>query len=96
MAKPMEKPMPKGPGGKPGPGMRGPKVENPGKIFMRLFKMVMEHYLIHFIIVVVCILIAAYANVRSSLFSETLIDDYIIPLILCKTGAVLEESAFPK
>jgi len=56
------------------------RVENPGKIFQRLFKSIMESYLVPFIIVVVCIVIAAFANVRASLFSQTLIDDYIVPL----------------
>ncbi len=57
-----------------------PRVENPGKIFQRLFKLIMQSYLVPFIIVVICIVIAAFANVRASLFSQTLIDDYIIPL----------------
>ena len=36
-----------------GPGGRGPKVENPGKIFKRLFSFMMESYRIPFIIVVI-------------------------------------------
>lgn len=59
---------------------RRPSVENPGKIFQRLFKLIMQSYLVPFIIVVICIVIAAFANVKASLFSQTLIDDYIIPL----------------
>ncbi|MCI8825709.1 MAG: ABC transporter ATP-binding protein [Lachnospiraceae bacterium] len=59
---------------------RRPKVENPGKIFKRLFMSMMQSYLVPFIIVVICIIIAAFANVQASLFSQTLIDDYIVPL----------------
>lgn len=59
---------------------RRSRVENPGKIFQRLFKSMMQSYLFPFIIVVICIVIAAFANVRASLFSQTLIDDYIVPL----------------
>jgi ATP-binding cassette subfamily B protein len=67
------------PGPPMGPGGRG-KVENPGKIFKRLFKLLAEHYLIPFVIVVICIIVAAFTNVRASLFLESLIDDYIRPL----------------
>lgn len=59
---------------------RRPKVENPGKIFKRLFKYMMQSYLVPFVVVVICIVIAAFANVQASLFSQTLIDDYIVPL----------------
>lgn len=64
-----------------GPGGRGPKVENPGKIFKRLFSFMMESYRIPFIIVVICIIVAAFASVQSSMFSKTLIDEYITPLL---------------
>lgn len=57
-----------------------PNVENPGKIFKRVFGFMMESYLIPFIIVIICIVIAAFSSVRASVFSKTLIDDYIIPL----------------
>lgn len=63
------------------PGGRGPKVENPGKIFKRLFGFMMESYRIPFIIVVICIIAAAFASVQSSMFSKTLIDEYITPLL---------------
>lgn len=58
----------------------GKKVENPGKTFMRLMKVLMQGYMVPFIIVVICILIAAFASVRGSMFSQVLIDDYITPL----------------
>ena len=41
----------------------------------------MESYRIPFIIVVICIIVAAFASVQSSMFSKTLIDEYITPLL---------------
>ena len=41
----------------------------------------MESYRIPFIIVVICIIAAAFAGVQSSMFSKTLIDEYITPLL---------------
>ena len=55
-------------------------VDNPGKIFKRLFRFMMDGYRIPFIIVVVCIIVAALTSVVSSMFSKILIDDYITPL----------------
>ena len=69
-----------------GPGRRGnmgprPKLENPGKIFTRLMKLVFADYGIHYVIVLVCIVISALTTVQGMLFMQTLIDDYIIPLM---------------
>lgn len=47
----------------------------------RLMSYIME-YRIQFIFVIVCIIISAAASVGSSLFLQTLIDDYITPLLL--------------
>ncbi len=40
------------------------------------------HYKLRFLFVLICILIRALTNVASSLYIETLIDDYISPLLL--------------
>ncbi|WP_178624933.1 ABC transporter transmembrane domain-containing protein [Frisingicoccus sp.] len=40
------------------------------------------HYKLRFFFVLICILISALTNVASSLYIETLIDDYISPLLL--------------
>ena len=67
----------------PGPrGMRGPrpKVENPGRLLKRIMAEVFQHYLPHCILVLICIVVSALANVQASLFLQTLIDDYIIPM----------------
>lgn len=70
---------------KMGPGGRGrgprPKIENPGKILKRLFSYLFKYYGIHLIIVAICIFISVLANVQGTLFTKTLIDDYITPLL---------------
>ncbi len=68
-----------------GPGPRGahgprPKVENPGLLLKRILGEVFKHYLPHCILVLICIVISALANVQASLFLKTLVDDYIIPM----------------
>lgn len=76
-------PMGPGPGG---PGRRGPmgpkpKIENPGKLFKRLMAYVFQNYLPHIIIVVICILFGVFASLQGTLFMQTLIDSYIVPMI---------------
>lgn len=67
-------------------GMRGnrtaprPKVENPGKILGRILSMMLKKYWLQCIIVLLCIIFAAYANVRGIVFMQSLIDDYILPM----------------
>ena len=68
-----------------GPGPRGargprPKVENPGKLLKRIMDEVFRNYLPHCILVLVCIVVSALANVQASLFLQTLMDDYIVPM----------------
>ena len=74
----------RGPGGGPGGGPRGmgpkPKVENPGKLLKRIMAEVFKHYLPHCILVLCCIFASAFANVQASLFLQTLVDDYIVPM----------------
>lgn len=83
-----------GPGGGPRmgrPGMRGPgrrnmggpaqKIDNPGKILGRLIKYVAKNYAVLLVVVIICIFVSVLANVRGTLFTKTLIDDYIVPLI---------------
>lgn len=59
----------------------GKKVENPGKVFKRLIGIIMKKYKFHMIIVFVCIVASVFANVQGTLFIQTLIDDYIKPMI---------------
>lgn len=70
-----------------GPGRRGPmgpkpKVENPGKLFLRIMQYVFKHYKWHYVVVIACIFISVLASVRGMLFQQTLIDDYITPMLL--------------
>lgn len=70
----------------PGHGPRGmgpkPKLEGKmGDIIKRVMTQVLKEYKIHLVIVAVCILGAALASVRGTLFIRTLVDDYITPLI---------------
>ena len=68
----------------------------------RLFAFIFKHYKIRFGIVLVCIVVSALTTLASSLFTKTLIDDYITPMLgqaapdfsplataLLKLGAVL-------
>lgn len=68
----------------PGPrGPRGPKpkLENPGKLFSRIIGFMMKDYAPHIVIVVICIFVGVLANVQGTLFMQTLIDSYIMPLL---------------
>ena len=67
--------------GRSGPRGPRPKVQNPGKIFMRILRYVMECYRIQVVAVVICIFVSVFANVQGTLFMQTLIDGYILPLL---------------
>lgn len=54
------------------------KKEN---VIKRLLKLIFEKYGIHCFIVLICIIMNAFATVQGTLFMQTLIDDYIMPLI---------------
>lgn len=79
MAEKNTKPV-QGPGGRCPKDPR-PKVENPGKLFMRLLAYIMKNYAVHCILVVICIFITVLASVQGTWFMQTLIDGYILPLI---------------
>ena len=64
--------------------MRGrprPKVENPGKILRRIFSYVFRFYGLHLILVAVCIVVSVLANIQGTMFTRTLIDSYITPMV---------------
>ncbi len=46
----------------------------------RLIRNILKNYTPHCILVVICIVVAAYANVQGTMFIQSLIDDYITPL----------------
>ena len=70
---------------KVGPGGRSngprPKVENPGKVFKRILAYVTSRYKAQVIVVLCCILLAVFAQLQGVMFSQTLIDSYILPLL---------------
>ena len=70
--------------GGPGRNMIGrprPKVKNPGKLFARIMKYVMKDYTPHIAAVVICIFVSVLASVQGTMFMQTLIDGYIMPMI---------------
>ena len=70
----------KGPMGRAPRGMKS-QVNNPGKIFARIMKYVLKNYTPHCIVAVVSIFISVLANVQGTLFTKTLIDSYILPML---------------
>lgn len=56
------------------------RTENPAGIMKRLIGYILKSYGIQMIAVVICILIAAACTLKGTLFMQTLIDDYILPL----------------
>ena len=68
-----------------GPGRRGmgrprPQVKDPGRLFKRVMGYVLKDYLVHIIVVVICIFAGVLTQVRGTLFLRSLIDDYITPM----------------
>ena len=65
-------------------GMRGrprPKVDNPGKLLRRIFSYIFRFYGIQIAMVAVCIVVAVLANIQGTMFTRTLIDSYITPMV---------------
>lgn len=73
--------MANGPMKGPAARINGKKVDNAGKLFVRLMKYIMKNYFAHIIIVVICILGSVLANVQGTWFTQSLIDNYITPMI---------------
>lgn len=46
----------------------------------RLFKYIFRHYKVNFVVVTVCIIVSSVTSLASSLFTRSLIDDYILPM----------------
>lgn len=78
MSRPANPGMKHGPGKNHGP---APKIENPGKLLNRLLQYVSRNYKYHILVVIVCIFISVLANVQGTMFTKTLIDQYILPLL---------------
>ncbi len=69
----------------PGPAKvrRGQKltVENPLKVLGRVFGYVGRYYRWQMFLVLVMLIIGVFANIQGTLFTKTLIDDYITPML---------------
>ena len=70
-------------------GPRGPQGHNAGfqratkqqkQVMLRLFGFVMKHYKFSILTVLACIVVSSITSLMSTLFTRTLIDDYITPL----------------
>ena len=57
------------------------RVNTATKLISRVIRYMLHYYKIPFIIVVVCILITAIATVIGATFPQTLVDDYITPML---------------
>ena len=86
VSKKEQRPLPGGPGGGPGGPGRGPaKLPSKNDIDFTTVKRLLSYlkeYKFQLIFVAVCIAVSAVVSVISSLFLQTLIDDYIAPLLL--------------
>lgn len=61
---------------------KGKRIENPGKIFRRLMGYVAKSYGPHLVIVAVLIFVSVLANVQGTMFIQSLIDNYIAPMLV--------------
>ncbi|MBR1408194.1 MAG: ABC transporter ATP-binding protein [Clostridia bacterium] len=57
-----------------------PGARNPRQTLKRIASMVFAKYRLHVLVVVLCLIVSAVANVRGTLFTQRLIDDYILPM----------------
>lgn len=71
----------RGPKGRVPRGVKGPKVENPGKVLKRIADYVLKSYRPHIIVVVICIFLSVICNLQGTMFTQKLIDDYIVPML---------------
>ena len=70
-----------GPGHGPSPRGMKPMVDNPMGTFKRLMGLVFKDYLVQFIFVCICIVVSVFSSVKGTMFINTLITDFIIPLL---------------
>ena len=69
-----------------GPHGPRPKVQNPGKILKRIMGYVLHVYRVPYLIAIACIVVSVLANIQGTLFMQTLIDSYILPLLTEKSN----------
>ena len=59
----------------------GSRAETATKLISRVIRYMLHYYKIPFLLVIVCILITAIATVIGATFPQTLVDDYITPML---------------
>lgn len=91
----------KGPRGGAKRGMPHEKVEHSERIIGRLLKILFRNYGIHMVVVMLCIVTTVFSSVQGTMFTKTLIDSYITPMIGQAnpdygplTGAILRVAGF--
>jgi len=80
--------MMRGPGRGRGPMMPKGSFKGQGKILLRLMKIVMARYKWHFLAVTALIVISVLCSLQSTLFTRTLIDDYITPMLEAQKAGI--------
>lgn len=58
-----------------------PKIKNPGRLLARLMRFIFKKYALQLTIVIICIFVSVLASVQGTMFIQTLIDDYILPMV---------------
>lgn len=75
----------KGPGNRRGPHGPRPKIDHPMQLLGRLAKYVAKNFGFQYILVIICIVTGVLCSVQGTMFMQTLIDSYIMPML--KTGS---------
>lgn len=60
---------------------QGRELDHPFRTFMRLMRFVLSLYGWQYCVVIAMIVVTIFASVRGNLFFQTLIDDYIMPMV---------------
>ncbi|MCR5675441.1 MAG: ABC transporter ATP-binding protein/permease [Lachnospiraceae bacterium] len=80
-----------GPGRHGGRGMPRPRIKDPGRVLSRLFAFLFQSYALQMVVVALCIIVSVFANIQGTLFTRTLIDSYITPMMdASRSGAAVD------
>ncbi len=58
-----------------------PKIKNPVKLLKRVLNYVFRFYKWHCLVALICLFVGVFASLQGMLFTQTLIDEYITPLL---------------
>lgn len=70
-----------GPKNRRGPHGPRPSIDHPGRLMKRILAYVMKHYGPLYFLAIALIFVNVLANVRGTMFMQTLIDQYIMPML---------------